>query len=313
MSIRRESDIAFDIMSRDPIDQPTVVRDIREAMDVFVPKPALGKPFRNRVRPGVYELHYSFDISNPPLPQSLEESDEIYVMRSDASTKLKNEIKEFWAMRHKFEDMGLLHRRGIILYGKPGSGKTSLIRQESKSMVVDDGVVFISHSPYSLSESLMKFRAVEPDRPVTVVIEDIDELTKSWGEHSILEMIDGMSAANHVLFIATTNNLECLSDKMRRPGRFDRKIEVPYPTVEQRSQYIEKKFSGKMSRQDIRKAVMLTEGLGFGQLRELTVAVSGYGRKLEEAIQEMKSDMLVEQKRLGDRPAMDAAKGYGFF
>jgi ATP-dependent 26S proteasome regulatory subunit len=97
-----------------------------------------------------------------------------------------------------------------------------------------------------------------------------------------------------VLFIATTNNIEKLSEKLKRPGRFDRKIEIPLPDRQLRQQYLEKKFNNKISSEQINRIVQLSEGLSFGHLREIVVSHCGYGVDLTETVNRLKKDMLNE-------------------
>lgn len=266
-------------------------------MDVYVPRPQLGMPFKMKIRPGCYKLEEALREENIPNPERLHiESDEILVFRNDKSRKIRKEIKEFLKMKDIMENNGYLHKRGIILYGPPASGKTVFIKTEINRMVDEGHTIFLGRSPWTISRSLQTFRKMEPERTVIVVMEDIDETIRSYGEQEILEMMDGLETVNNVLFIATTNDMEALSPKMKRCGRFDRKIEIPYPEFTTRLEYLQKKLSKKMMYESIKKVAHDTENMGFGHLKEITVSVLGYGINAFEATQRVRKDILIEQK-----------------
>lgn len=260
-------------------------------------RPLFGKPFEfeTRIMAGIYNLDENYDLAKSKTHKVV--SDEIFLFRDAASKQFAEEVNLFWNSGDKFKKMGFLHKRGLLIVGPPGSGKSSLLKQEMKKLVEQGQVVFMSKSPWRLQSALASFRKKEPTRPLTVVIEDIDEVCSSYGEYQFLELLDGSESVNNVLFVATTNNMERLSEKLKRPGRFDRKIEIPNPDANLRRAYMEKKFGNKMNKQQIDNVVSLSEGLSFGHLREIVVSHCGYGANLNETIARLKGDMLNESGR----------------
>jgi SpoVK/Ycf46/Vps4 family AAA+-type ATPase len=276
-----------------------IARESKQAWNImqehFIPRPMNGLPFEMRIKPGVYFLRscLSEDKSPSPMEMSFVQDEMIenkhkYVIRS--------EIASFFKKRDLFESEGLIHKRGLILYGPPSSGKTSIIREEIQLAADNGAIVFMARSPYVLTDSMQVFRTMEPDRDLIVVMEDIDEIVRSWGEQELLEMMDGMNSVNHVLFIASTNHPECMSAKLRRPGRFDRKVKIPNPDFNQRKQYFAMKYENRLSEDRIESLAYHTDGFGFGQMREVFISHKGYGRPLSESVKYVKKDMLVEQK-----------------
>lgn len=281
--------------------------DLEGILNTYVPKPMLGHPFEMKIRPGCYVLDEAISkdhIPNPTLFESNE--DDICVIRSQERDDIRRNIGDFWSeqLGENCEKLGILHKSGLILWGPPGSGKTTILKEEIREIASGDGVVFVSRSPYALSRSMRVFRELEPDRGLTVVMEDIDEICRNWGEHELLEMLDGVNTPNHCFFIATTNDLGALSPKLRRPGRFDRKVEIPNPGLQQRYDYISQKAKGMMTEANMERAARLMEGMSFGHLRNLVLMTCGYRRPLEESVKMMRRDMLVESKkrRRGARP-----------
>ena len=289
----------------------------QEIMKMKIPRPRLGEAFNARMPGGVYNLDEDFQLGDfIPTSNTLQQtSDDIYVFRDEGSRQLREEIERFWqpGTALQLEKVGLNHRRGIILFGKPGSGKSSLIKVEMKKLAEEKNhVIFLSKSPWYLQRMLHQFRGKEPNRPVTVVIEDIDEVCGGFGEYQFLELLDGPESINHVLYIATTNNLERLSEKLRRPGRFDRKIPIPNPASDLRRVYLEKKFGSKLPKNKIEEIVKVTEGLSFGHLREIVVSHCGYNQPLHETIDRVRKDVLLETQSSNGPSLMEYMKTPGF-
>lgn len=273
---------------------------VQEIMKLRIPCPRLGQSFNARMAGGVYNLDEDFQLGDfiPTSNTMKVVSDDIYIFRDSGSQALRTEIDMFWhpTTANHLKSAGLLHKRGIILYGEPGSGKSSLIKTEMKKLSEEkDHVVFLSKSPWFLQRMLHQFRQKEPNRPVTVVIEDIDEVCRGFGEYQFLELFDGSESINHVMYIATTNNLERLSEKLRRPGRFDRKINIPNPAYDLRKVYLEKKFGNKIPKYKIEEISKSTEGLSFGHLREIVTSHCGYKLPLHETIERVRKDVLLEK------------------
>jgi len=268
---------------------------LHETMDIWVPRPVLGHQFKMHVRPGCYVLNRPLKAESLPNPERLIfESDQVLNFRDPRRDVIHDQIRKFWKMGPKLEERGLLHKRGILIYGPPGSGKSTILRQEVNQLVDEDHVVFVSKSPYTLTESISAFRKMEPTRPLTILMEDIDEIVSSWGVHELLEMLDGMNTANHVLVLATTNNAEKIPAKLRRPGRLDKKIEVPNPGFRQRFEYLNNKVGDLLTEEGVKKIARASKGMGFGHLREITVMMTGYGTSLTEAIESVNDDKLAK-------------------
>src|SRR5205814_9509954 len=102
------------------------------------------------------------------------------------------------------------HRRGYVLYGPHGCGKSSIVRQVSEDVVQRDGVVRLCGAPAVLTRGLVVLRRIEPLRPVVCVLEDIDAIVAAHGDEELLSLLDGESQVDHVLNVATTNYPEQL-------------------------------------------------------------------------------------------------------
>jgi SpoVK/Ycf46/Vps4 family AAA+-type ATPase len=199
-------------------------------------------------------------------------TDEILRFEDSRYNQVLDEISNFWSLKDDFNKMGFTHKRGVLLYGSPGTGKSCLLKLVMEDTVNKGDVVFIAKSSGTLVEGLTQFREVEPERKVLVIIEDIDELVR-YNERPILELFDGDSQTDNVLFLGTTNYIERLPGRIIRAGRFDRTIEVKNPPLQGRLAYLKHKLKVNEKDEKITELAKKTENFSFAQLRELLVSV----------------------------------------
>ena len=158
------------------------------------------------------------------------------------------EIVEFLKKPKKFTEMGAKIPKGVLLYGKPGTGKTLI----AKAIAGEADVPFISMSG---SEFIEMFAGLGASRvrklfdkarklaPCIVFIDEIDAIgsrrTSNSGAESennqtlnqLLVEMDGFSSEETIIVLAATNRLEMLDKALLRPGRFDRQVTVPAPDL----------------------------------------------------------------------------------
>jgi len=129
--------------------------------------------------------------------------DDLLRFPDSVSDKILKEITIFWNKGDKFKFHGFLHRRGYLLHGPAGSGKTCLVQQIIADIVNSDGLVFqCTNHPSVFNDGLANYRKVEPDRPVVCLFEDIDAIVDEYGEDEILTLLDGENQIDKVLNIA---------------------------------------------------------------------------------------------------------------
>ena len=169
---------------------------------------------------------------------------------------LKNEVQKIremveLPMRHPelFEKIGVDAPKGVLLYGPPGTGKTLL----AKAVAGETNAHFISISGpeimgkhYGESEERIRelFTQAEENSPSIVFIDEIDSIAPKRDEVSgevekrivsqLLTLMDGMKSRGKVVVIAATNRPDSIDPALRRPGRFDREIEIGIPDDEGR-------------------------------------------------------------------------------
>lgn len=220
--------------------------------------------------------------------------DKIYEMPDGYSRPILNEIEKFWSKKELYADAGLVHKRGILLSGPPGTGKSSTINLLAKDVIQKGGLVFhvsnVRDLDLLVSFVKTKLRKIQPDTPIIVVIEDIDEL-KNHSSGFLLSFLDGENQLNSCVTVATTNRANTLDDLILRPSRFDWHIEVDMPNEDCRRVYFEK--TG-VSADKIDAFVKETEGLSMAHLKEVFIATHLLDYELEEVISklEKQDDMI---------------------
>ena len=148
-----------------------------------------------------------------------------------------------------FERLGILAPKGVLLYGAPGTGKTLLARAvaaESRAHFVHLNGPEIMRKYYGESEAKLRevFEEAACHAPAILFIDEIDAVapkrTEVAGEvekrvvAQLLSLMDGFVARGQVVVIGATNIPEVLDPALRRPGRFDREIEIGAPNTEAR-------------------------------------------------------------------------------
>jgi hypothetical protein len=232
---------------------------------------------------GVYSVSVS-QYHGLMFTQNTINVDELLRFPDSVSERILSEITTFWGKGDKFKEHGFLHRRGYLLHGPAGSGKTCLVQQIIADIVNADGLVFLCNThPSVFNDGLSLFRKVEPMRPVVCLFEDIDAIIDEHGEDEILTLLDGENQINRVLNIATTNYPEKLDKRLvARPRRFDRVIKIGMPGKDVRKVYFQKKL--KVTDVEMEKWLVSTEGFSFAACAELVISVCCFEKPFEDAV-----------------------------
>ena len=129
-------------------------------------------------------------------------------------------FNKFFDLGDGYRRLGLCYKRGFLFHGEPGCGKTTLARMAAEIWVQRGGMVLLEGSQGELAEALEYV-----DVPIMVMIDDVD----CWQEANLTHAMDGLSDSSNVVWVATTNFINKVSDRLKRPGRFDEVLEVKPP------------------------------------------------------------------------------------
>lgn len=262
---------------------------IKRGLNTFIPTD--NSQIIPEVDAGVYDLRVSQDIGFYMLKRDVF-LDELLEFPSAIHRNVLGSIKDFWTRKDKFTEYGFAFKRGILLHGRAGSGKTCILNLCVKYVISElKGVVMPLQGSGDLelySKAIPEiFRVIEKDRPVVIVLEDIEGMcSNSHTESLLLNVLDGLDQLENVVYLATTNYIEALKERIiNRPSRFDRRIYVPFLDFDDRCFY----FKNKLKDNDLKgitveKWAKDTEGLSIAHLAELIKSVVIFGNEYNETI-----------------------------
>lgn len=153
-----------------------------------------------------------------------------------------------------FSRLGIDPPKGVLLYGPPGTGKTLIARavanEAGANFYAIQGPEIMSKY-YGQSEERLReiFTEAEKNAPSVIFIDEIDSIAPRRDEvhgeverrvvAQLLTLMDGLTSRGNVIVIAATNREEAVDPALRRPGRFDREIEIGVPTVSGRQEILQ--------------------------------------------------------------------------
>lgn len=248
-------------------------------------------PTTESLPPGFYELGYDPSIGIY-LEKKEVNTDELFQLPSAELNDIIEDIEKFWQRADKYKNYGFLHKRGILLYGDPGAGKSGIIQLCTRYLIEKMGGIVINISKEEQVEMydkmLSSFRVIERNRPLIVIFEDIDAIAGEGGYSTsmMLNILDGVKQIDNVVYIATTNYPEKLEERItNRPSRFDRRYEILMPDDEVRRSYIVNKLTEEdLQKIDLDNWVRETKGLSLAHMRELVVSVIAMGNSFEDTL-----------------------------
>jgi len=212
--------------------------------------------------------------------QIYEETERKTKIRFKDVAGLDEEIVDFLKKPEKFTRMGAKIPKGVLLYGKPGTGKTLI----AKAIAGEANVPFISMSG---SEFIEMFAGLGASRvrklfekarkisPCIVFIDEIDAIgarrTSNSGAETennqtlnqLLVEMDGFSSEETIIVLAATNRPEMLDKALLRPGRFDRQITIPTPDLKGRLEILRIHSEGKKLSDDVNLESIAEDTAGF--------------------------------------------------
>jgi transitional endoplasmic reticulum ATPase len=227
-------------------------------------------------------------------------------------------------LRHPeiFERLGVEAPKGVLLHGPPGTGKTLL----AKALASETNANFLTLSGpeimskfYGESEERLReiFQQAEENAPSIILIDEIDSIAPKREEVTgeverrvvaqLLAVMDGLKARGKVVVIGATNRPNAIDPALRRPGRFDREIEIGVPDRKARLEILQIHTRGMPLAEDVKleKFADLTHGFVGADLAALTreAAMNSIRRVLPELdleIQSIPAEILNRMTVTGD-------------
>jgi chromosomal replication initiation ATPase DnaA len=244
-----------------------------------------------KVPSGIYEVVWNRQLNQHTLKKQPFKTDELYQLPSYEITDILKDIQNFWDRKDKYKEYNFVHKRGILMYGEPGCGKSGIIQLISKQLIGNDGIIINIKDQEDVDyfmDFIATFRKIEPERPLIVLLEDIDSIAgeNSHSTSRLLNILDGVKQIEDVVYIATTNYPEKLQDRItNRPSRFDRRYKVELPNEEIRRAYIQHKLTeDDIKNINIEEWVERTDGMSLSHLKEVVISTIVMGREFEEVM-----------------------------
>lgn len=240
-----------------------------------------------KIEPGVYAVDFSRDMGLFCKKIDIK-SDELFIFSDSITQELLEEINLFWSKAELYKANNLIHKRGILLEGFPGTGKSSIISILSNEIIAKGGVVFKINGFRNLDHYIefvrTGFRKIQPDTPIITILEDLDQYEDV--EVELLDFLDGKTHLDHHVIIATTNNTEMIPDTFLRPSRIDLKVEIPLPNEITRREYFTHK---EVPENDIEELVSKSNNFSLADLKELYICIYLLDYTIDEAINKISS------------------------
>lgn len=184
-------------------------------------------------------------------------------------------IDEFFLKSGEFfKQYNIPYKRGILLYGNPGNGKTTLVKSIAGSVAAP--IVYWQITENTSSYSIQEiFETVTKMAPMILVIEDIESMP-DYARSAFLNALDGATSKEGIFLIGTTNYPERIDPALiNRAGRFDRAYEIKQPDESLRCLYLEKKgIKQFLDEERFLYLVDKTKGLSIAQLNEVYMSIA---------------------------------------
>src|SRR5438132_3783069 len=196
-------------------------------------------------------------------------------------------------LRHPelFERLGVEAPKGVLLHGPPGTGKTLLARavaSETNANFLSIGGPEIMSKFYGESEERLReiFKEAQENAPSIIFIDEIDSIAPKREEvtgevekrvtSQLLSLMDGLQSRGKVVVIGATNRPNAIDPALRRPGRFDREIEIGVPDRDGRLEVLEIHTRGMPLAEDVdlKKLADVTHGFVGADLESMAKAVA---------------------------------------
>lgn len=270
------------------------------------------------------QLHHEIDRAEEISKSEEIRATESTIKFSDVAgiNDVKEELEEiidFLREPQKYRELDIKLPKGVLLIGPPGVGKTLI----SKAVAGEAGVPFFYQSGASFVHIYVGmgakrvselFKKAKQMAPSIIFIDEIDAVGKSRGAfrndereatlNQLLTEMDGFEDSSGVIVIGATNKVEVLDDALLRAGRFDRRIHISLPDMQERVKTLQLYLAKKPHQIDLDAVARMTVGFNSAALATLTneaaIHAMREGRKIVELsdFEAVKEKVLLGKRRI---------------
>ena len=216
------------------------------------------------------------------------------------------------ATREKYRAAGLTYKRGVIMHGPPGSGKTVANR-----IIVDaatekhDALTLVNPHTQHLRALVNTIKETEGNsRRIMVLWEEFENIA-TRKEAELLDLMDGVNQMEDILFLATTNHLDKIPKRFtERPSRFADVVYVGLPSKDVRRAYISAKAEMMGFKLDLEQTVDVTEGMSLDQVKNYMIFVALLEQTPDEAVMRLMGHKTVAINKQSTTFNMEALEQY---
>jgi MoxR-like ATPase len=208
-----------------------------------------------------------------------------------------------------YRSLKVPYRRGVLLHGPPGNGKTSIIRLIGALLPQVPAMILRTSEGFDSDDLEGVIRRWTQQAPAILVIEDLNWLLAKLNVSTFLNQLDGIEspAKGGLMLIATTNHPDQLDPAINnRPGRFDVVLEIRPPDRAQRRRFLRAKVEADVADATIDHAADVTADLSFAHLHELLrhsglLAIHAGRSRRSDADVRRAAEVVAETQRHADR------------
>jgi len=211
-------------------------------------------------------------VDGDDIPYERDSKWEDIFLPEDLKTNIKMTVEGWLKSKAIYDSQRIPWKRGLLLWGNPGNGKTSLIKTIISNYDFKPVTVLPGANDDSMREA---FSYAQEQNPALLYFEDLDSLLENINISLFLNLLDGISPKNGVMIVATANSLDRFGANIKdRPSRFDRKFEIPLPSKEMLIKYFEKWFGKLISNKEIDRLCEYTSKnkFSYAYIKELYIS-----------------------------------------
>jgi hypothetical protein len=238
--------------------------------------------------------------------------------------ELRQDLPRFFASREVYERYGIPWKRGVLLIGPPGNGKTHAVKAMVNQLRLPCLYVKSLDGCDGEHTSIRRvFERARRTQPCVIVLEDLDSLVNDKNRSFFLNELDGFALNTGVVVLATTNHPERLDTSiLERPSRFDRKFYFELPGAPERLRYVGSwnealQQEMRLPEESLSEVVERTEGFSFAYLKELFLSAmmqwvsAPEPRRMSEIIRERIERLREQMSKAGEEREASASAESG--